>query len=135
MILVGILLLGACQQDVLDTISPDKGSVFLRVVLPEPMMSNQVSRAGATDFDKIRDINVIIANGEGDDAILEAFYFTGTQEGDPDVRFGDDQIMIHFSKDYTTQMGLDSKVIYIVANYGREITGIDNVRELKTLKQ
>ena len=76
MILVGILLLGACQQDVLDTISPDKGSVFLRVVLPEPMMSNQVSRAGATDFDKIRDINVIIANGEGDDAILEAFYFT-----------------------------------------------------------
>lgn len=135
MILVGILLLGACQQDVLDTISPDKGSVFLRVVLPEPMMSNQVSRAGATDFDKIRDINVIIANGEGDDAILEAFYFTGTKKGDPDVRFGDDQITIHFSKDYTTQMGLDSKVIYIVANYGREITGIDNVRELKTLKQ
>ena len=118
----------------------DEGkTVTLRVIVPEPVVVDPMTRAGAGDFDKIRDLNIVAADGGSDDsALFEVYYADGSQNGDPAVEMEEGKdITIHFSGEFTGRYGLTRKKFYIVANYGRKIdkAAVTTVGLLKALKQ
>lgn len=72
----------------------DEGkTVTLRVIVPEPVVVDPMTRAGAGDFDKIRDLNIVAADGGSDDsALFEVYYADGSQNGDPPSRWKRERI-------------------------------------------
>lgn len=90
----------------------DEGkTVTLRVIVPEPVVVDPMTRAGAGDFDKIRDLNIVAADGGSDDsALFEVYYADGSQNGDPAVEMEEGKdITIHFSEEFTGRYGLTRK--------------------------
>lgn len=128
------------------------GSVMLRVGLPSPVQRNVNTRAVATDFDMLNDLNIVIADGSGDDAkILSCIYFRSAdvQDGESVVGgsdlvvynklSGDDgnAFSVHFSKKWLEYMGISSdNVFFLVGNYGRQLENgeIANVGTLRNLQ-
>ena len=126
----------ACAKEDIGGASGNRGGndVTLRVVVPRPTISTPMTRAGAEDFDRIHDLNIVIANGTGDDAgLFRTVYVNDSYAGtEPDVDFSAGEI--HFSEAYSTANSLSEKYIYIVANYGAGIPGdISTVGQLKSL--
>lgn len=129
----------SCSKDPkLTEFTPDDGktAITLRVVMPDPVIENPMTRAGAADFDRINDLNIIVAEGGNDDSgVSEVHYVNGSQAGDPAVDMEEGkEITIHFSEEYTSLHGLVQKKFYIVANYGSKID-VATVGDLKALKQ
>lgn len=129
----------SCSKDPgLNGASPaDEGTtITLRVVMPDPVIENPMTRAGAADFDRIDDLNIIVTEGGNDDSgVSEIYYADGSQTGDPAVEMEEGkEITVHFSEEYTELHGLIQKKFYIVANYGSKIDAA-TVGELKALKQ
>lgn len=141
-VLSAALCISSCDRMELMPQRPqsDEGkTVTLRVIVPEPVVVDPMTRAGAGDFDKIRDLNIVAADGGSDDsALFEVYYADGSQNGDPAVEMEEGKdITIHFSEEFTGRYGLTRKKFYIVANYGRKIdkAAVTTVGLLKALKQ
>lgn len=110
-----------------------EGSVTVNICLPEPVVVSPAAR-GATDFDKIDNIQVVVAEGDTDESKIIAYYtkpenpadYTGT-----DVSYTENSV--HFSKN----LSYGSKTIYVIANYERSLqqAQIGTVKALKALTQ
>lgn len=134
--------LSSCiKEELAGSRSADAKTVTLHVTLPEPIVKSPMSRVGAVDFNAVRDINVVIADGSNDESkIYETYFYNGSsgETADPSVNWGDGSDMtIHFSETFTEQHGLNRKKFYIVANYGSKIekSEVSDVGALKSLKQ
>lgn len=113
------------------------GEIFLRIELPDPLPVDPMTRVGAADFNEIRDLNVVVASGRGDDAALSAVHYIDVRDipvesGDPTVQYNGENIEIHFSDSewYTSSTG-----VYVVANYGRKIAQGMTVGQVRSLTQ
>lgn len=113
-----------------------EGGVTLNITLPDPITIDPMTRAGAADFNKINDLNVVIADGE---TIENIYYYDGsnTDETGPTFTTTNGEPEVHFSKEYVKTNDLTSKSIYIVANYGKNLRTeqLNNVSALRNLKQ
>lgn len=113
-----------------------EGGVTLNISLPDPITIDPMTRAGTADFNKINDLNVVIADGE---TIENIYYYDGsnTDETGPTFTTTNGEPEVHFSKEYVKTNDLTSKSIYIVANYGKNLRTeqLNNVSALRNLKQ
>lgn len=142
-----------CIKDNFDKVpnTSSDGSVNLLISRPEPVALDMGgTRAGANDFNEINDLNIIIAEGNGDDAvIIQSTYFNlGSIEDGAVIDGSGDQVItyhergndfgIHFSGDYLEYYGVpaETATFFIVANYGEGIdkTTIATVGALRNLK-
>lgn len=132
-----MMMCGACQKDDIRDIAETEKSMTIRVLLPDPEVTAPMTRAGATDFDRITDLNVVVADKSG--TIEHSYYYNGDNEGTTDPTYSTigGVLEVHFSKDYVQTNDLASKSIFLVANYGKDLSteSLDNVRELRALKQ
>lgn len=139
LLLVTLCAMSCSKDPKLTEFTPDDGktAITLRVVMPDPVIENPMTRAGAADFDRINDLNIVVAEGGNDDSrVSEVHYANGSQAGDPAVEMEEGkEITIHFSEEYTSLHGLVQKKFYIVANYGSRIDVVATVGDLKALKQ
>lgn len=141
LLLVALCAVSCSTAPELTELSPvgEGKTVTLRVIMPDPVIVNPMTRAGAGDFDKIRDLNIVVAEGESDASkLFEVYYVNESRSGDPSVEMEEGRdITIHFSEEYTGQHGLTRKKFYIVANYGQPIdkNTVITVGDLKALKQ
>ena len=124
--------------------SRDYSSVTISVLLPEPVVTTPATRAGATDFDKMNDLNVLVAEGQRVKANV-FFEFDAVENGQTiggmQVYYTDAVVeggilrsfSLHFTKEWLNEKGLSPMCeFYLVANYGSEI-GVDTVDELNAL--
>ena len=113
-----------------------EGGVTLNITLPDPITIDPMTRAGAADFNKINDLNVVIADGE---TIENIYYYDGsnTDETGPTFTTTNGEPEVHLSKEYVKTNDLTSKSIYIVANYGKNLRTehLNNVSAMRNLKQ
>ena len=132
-----MMMCGACQKDDIRDIAETEKSMTIRVLLPDPVVTAPMTRAGATDFDRITDLNVVVADKSG--TIEHRYYYNGNNEGTADPTYSTigGVLEVHFSKDYVQTNDLASKSIFLVANYGKDLNteSLDNVSELRALKQ
>ena len=147
---LAIFMLIACQKDDARLIAePEDRSMTVHVVLPDPVVSTPGTRAGATDFDRIQNLHIVIAEKNAqnpDDAEIEQIFYyetgTGGSSGNPGIEEKEGSIDIHFAADYVLQNNLDKKDIFLVANYSEKLIGpngqsllspntIGNLRSLK----
>lgn len=132
-----MLMCGACQKDEICDV-PEKGKhMIIRVFLPDPVITAPMSRAGATDFERIANLNIVVADKSG--TIENIHYYNGNNTGatDPTYTTIDGVFEVHFSKEYVQKNALESKSIFLVANYGRDLSEaqLSNVDKLRALKQ
>lgn len=146
---LGLLLslcfcLSACSDDMDVSVPSETKSVTIRVQLPKPVTQNVSTRAGVMSFNTLKDINVLIA--DGDNIIERGYYHFQEGEGtnpnpsnraNPEIKRENNVVTIHFNKDLTVQDNLTQKQFYIVANYGAKISSgtVKTVAALKQLKQ
>ena len=132
----------------------DYSSVTINVQMPAPTVSTPMTRAGASDFDKMSDINILIAEERNDNSrILSRIYFRfaevtdGQQIGGTTITYTDvemngtnvRQFKLNFSEEYFSSInGINLKTchFYAVGNWGSEITenSAANVGALKDLE-
>lgn len=109
-----------------------EGSVTINISLPEPVVLSPTAR-GATDFDRIDNIQVVVAEGDEDNSKIIGCYsnFPNANNG-TGVSF-DGNNTVHFSKD----LSYGSKTIYVIANYESPLTltKMTTVGELKKTTQ
>lgn len=148
-IILGVCFtLTSCVNDLDDNMPTNAKSVSLSIKLPQPIAQNVSTRAGATDFNTIKDLNVIIADGEN--IIGRGYYYFTEQSAaekpatgnfDPTISWvtKNGTITIHFGPEATAQDNLTKKDFYIVANYGKidenkakTITQLKNLKEVST---
>ena len=140
-IILGVCFtLTSCVNDLDDNTPPDAKSVSLSIKLPQPIAQNVSTRAGATDFNTIKDLNVIIADGEN--IIGRGYYYfteqSATENSNPKVTWAADNgtITIHFDQETTALDNLTQKDFYIVANYGKiDESKAKTIAQLKNLKE
>lgn len=133
----------ACSDETLigPSYSNGKGGVTLNITLPAPIVITPMTKAGATDFNKINDLNIVIADGEEDQESIHAiiYYDVNNPNDNSDVTFDikDGVPSVHFSKDYAQNNDLSSKTIFLVANYGKDLSASkpENVGALRSLQQ
>lgn len=133
----------ACSDEKLTgpSYSKGKGGVTLNITLPDPIVITPITKSGATDFNKINNLNVVITDGEDDQDLIHAiiYYDVNNPNDNPDVTFDikDGVPSIHFSKDYAQNNDLSSKTIFLVANYGNDLSTSrpENVGALRSLQQ
>lgn len=120
--------------------NPETDGMTLSISLPDPIRINPQSRAGMEDFNKIHNLNIVIADGEGDNArVKKILYLDGSlpdDEIEPGITvtmiYGEDIPAIHFDAER-----YPGKNIYVLANWGKALTTdeIPDVASLKSLKQ
>lgn len=148
---LAIFMLIACQKDDARLIAePEDRSMTVHVVLPDPVVSTPGTRAGATDFDRIQNLHIVIAEKNAqnpDDAEIEQIFYyetgTGGSSGNPGIEEKEGSIDIHFTADYVLQNNLDKKDIFLVANYSEKLIGPNGqsllspntIGSLRSLKQ
>jgi hypothetical protein len=118
---------------------PVRGSVTLNISLPRPVQKELNTRAGATDFDALNNLNVVVADGND---IVACEYFAALT-GDPDTdpaawyRNPDGSLSVHFSPKWLEYWGAaPTQTFYLIGNYGRRLTGeeLTDVGTLRKLK-
>ena len=145
--MAGVLVcLSSCIKDDFmgKGMSRDYSSVTISVLLPEPVVTTPATRAGATDFDKMNDLNVLVAEGQRVKANV-FFEFDAVENGQTiggmQVYYTDAVVeggilrsfSLHFTKEWLNEKGLSPMCeFYLVANYGSEIE-VDTVDELNAL--
>ena len=123
-----------------------KGAVTLRVTLPDAVVAAPPTRAGATDFDRISHLSVVVADGPSDgDALVRVYDFDATVPvaGDPSLTLDSDNkgLEVHFSEQLTADDALGSKTFFLVANYGPALRAafeagqLPDVGALRALRQ
>lgn len=144
--------LGSCDRDEFGG-NPETGygAVTINVRMPAPDIVRPTSRAAASDFDRMSDMNILVAEGGAAGyRILDRIYFRfedvteGQVIGGTTITYQDveengeniRQFRLVFSNDYFSSIdGIDLRTcrFYAVANWG---SGIDatTVDELKKLK-
>lgn len=132
-----MIICGACREDSIYDGAGIGKSMTIRVSLPDPVVTTPMGRAGATDFDRIANLNVVVADGTG--SIHSIHYYDGNNlEGaDPAFSTIDGGLEVHFSEEYIRTNDLASKTIYLVANYGSNLSTrrLENIEALRSLKQ
>lgn len=128
----------------------DYNSVSLRVKMPTPIVSEPMTKAGTADFDQMKDLNVVI--GENNQ-ILGVAYLSLTSDGKGSwiVQTPPSGIInvsnnsstanapafgLHFTSHWLNEKKITlttNSQVFLVANFGKEITGISSVSELKKL--
>lgn len=136
-LLLMMMMCGACQKDDICDVAKTGKFMVVRVFLPDPVVTAPMTRAGATDFDRIANLNVIIADKSG--TIEKIYYYDGNNAGttDPTYTTISGVLEVHFSKEYVQENALASKSIFLVANCGRNLSTdrLNTVDELRALKQ
>ena len=155
-LLVGfiIMCLNSCIRDDFGMgKQTDFNSVTINVLMPKPVVTNPMTRAGAADFDRMDDLNVVIASGPGDQSsIVYVLYFRfadvvdGGQIDGMNVYYYDTetengilrQFQLTFTKEWLSEKGISSQTcqFYLVANWGNEIfrENISTVEALRSLE-
>lgn len=137
--MLGICLHTSCSDEEVGggSVSGQKGGITLNIKLPDPIVKNPMTR-GATDFDEIRNLNIIVANGTDDASdVIGAFYYSEEDQQDqPVIDKNNQSISAHFSKEFVKENGLSSKTFFIVANNDQQLTprDIPTVRDLRAYK-
>lgn len=138
-LMAGSMLFTSCTEDEMyrPNLSTGDGSLTLQLSVPDPIVVQPETRAGVEDFNTITDLNVVIASGSDENSTIEkVFYYTYGQSynnASEGINYNGANA-IHFSKEYVGQNSLTSKSIFVVANWGSEIS-VNNVGALKSLKQ
>lgn len=132
-----LLMCGACQEDSICNVAETGKPMIIRVFLPDPVITAPMTRAGATDFDRIANLNVVVADKSG--TIEHIYYYDGNNAGttDPTYTTISGVLEVHFSKEYVQTNALASKSIFLVANYGKDLATdrLGTVGDLRALKQ
>lgn len=136
-VLLLTMVCGACQKDEAFDVSEIGKPMLIRVLLPDPIVTAPMTRAGATDFDRITNLNIVVADKSGN--IERIFYYDGnnTDTTDPTYSTIEGMLEVHFSKEYVQTHDLTSKSIFLIANYGNKLSSaqLKTVDELRALKQ
>lgn len=135
--------LGSCVQDDygLRGDSGDYDGIALRIKLPEQKQVNPMTRALASDFDKVDDLNIFVGDENGDiqkRLYLDVSALTLDQKNtiDTDVSVtpkkdsnGYVEYTIDFSPSYWNGVSIDKSKFYAVANWGsgmKEVVDVIN---------
>lgn len=138
----------ACTDDtfVHDSGTFDYNSITLKVNMPTPVVCNPMTRAGAEDFNKMNDLNVVFAEGGDDNSAIKSIYYISLDgtTADDGVSYSNEQndasgnitaFSLHFTSDWlkTNNLSANEGKFYLVANWGSEIE-VETVGALKELK-
>lgn len=133
--------LGSCVQDDygLRGDSGDYDGIALRIKLPEQKQVNPMTRALASDFDKVNDLNIFVGDENGKiqkRLYLDVSALTLDQENtiDTDVTVtpkkdgnGYVEYTIDFTPSYWSGVSIDKSKFYAVANWGSEMKEVVDV--------
>ena len=161
MALCSLLTLSSCTDEEMVGRRGQSGysSVALRVNMPTPIVCEPMSKAGAADFDQLKDLNIVIADGEGDDAeIKKVIYFEYAKQTNDNVipetgngvYYTDEKkennnvtgFNLHFTSDWLEENGITisngtvDAQFFLVGNWGKiidmeNVTTVDVLRNLK----
>lgn len=138
----GSLFTSCTDDDIVDSsFGKGEGGLTLNINLPDPITIDPMTRAGVADFNEIKDLNVVIADGEGDDAkIVKVLYIDNGTPPQGEIEEGisikseegRDIPSIHFDKEV-----YPGENIYVVANWKSKIDmqQVTSVNMLKQLQQ
>ncbi len=152
-----VLSMSSCIREELigEMEQPDYSSVTISLQMPAPDVTDPMTRGGAMDFDKMSDINILIAEGGRDNSrILDRVYFSfaevesgsvidGTKITYTETEMAGEKgehvrtFKLDFAPEYFESIeGINLKTcrFYAVANWGSAIEGPESVGELKGMK-
>lgn len=133
-ILIGIVYLTGCSDEDWTPQLSVADKVTMNIKVAGADMKDMNSRAGASDFDKIYDLNILVAAGNNsNDAITQCYFLDGMSSEDGlQLTENNGEYQIEGFEDKFAE----NSVIFVVGNYGNkiDISNINTVDKLKSLK-